>query len=287
MNFLFITTLLILLFSLVSSSMTSSLKTTAAIAQNLSMKIERVIDVQNKAAKAAYNSTKQSSSKTDEARKTNRKDKEFQSRKGAHSASSTLNLYPLISDSFSVDQKNLVKQTLKNLIHILYEDEAFFQKEIAQRPNIVNDLVKEIALGLKKRPSLEKLTFRSTKTRDFYLTLCRGSYKAKKSARPLINFVTLQESEEPPLSFPYMSKELIEAFFGEKTMTKILEAEEKKYYDGKPKSQLTQTELGPLISEIHQNVHKTLITFKRHNYKKTQTHEVGKPGELIILGPPA
>jgi hypothetical protein len=288
MNFIFLTTLLILLFSLVSTSMTTSVKTACLINRRIEQKQDYISNLENTNQRNLYSQSKKSRHKSDQARAKSREENIFIPRHHTSGENSKLNLIPLCAEGYTANQKDLIKVTLTNLITEIYQDEPFFRAQIDNNSLFIEQLVKEIAAGVKKSRSLAKISFCSKKMRDFYLTLCRGSYKSKKPKISLLNYVSIQEvKSKRPLCFTHLSKPLMIALFGEETSTKIFKAEEALYFKGAAVSRLKQIDLGKIAGDVHYHTHKSLITFQKNKFKTTQSHIAGDDGHFITLGPPA
>lgn len=288
MNFLFLTTMMILIFTLASTSMTTSLKTTARAVNVRKNQMDALYAYNNQYEKDLYNQSKKAlQSKSDLSRKEKRHQKKFSPRRGATSENSKLNLYPLISAGYKVEQKALLQQTLKNLIEILYAEEDFYAARKKQDPNFLDPFVKSLINDLKRTKSLAKVSFSTTGDREFYLTLCKGSYPTKNRQNPLLNYITLQAIKDgPPLVFPNISAPLIRAYFGEKIAEKIFNEEEKLYFQGKSVSRLNKEALEKLLSPVYHNVHSSMLTYSHYTFDRVQTHCLGSNDTLITKGAP-
>jgi hypothetical protein len=242
----------------------------------------------NQYEKDQYNHSKKGpQSKTDLSRKEKRQQKTFSPRKGATSENSKLNLYPLISNGYRAEQKALLQQTLKNLIEILYADEDFYAARKKQDPNFLDPFVKSLIHDLKRTKSLAKVSFSTTGDREFYLTLCKGSYSTKNRQNPLLKYITLQAIKDgPPLVFPNISAPLIRAYFGEKIAEKIFKEEERLYFEGKSVSRLSKEALEKIVSPVNHNVHSSMLTYSHYTFDRVQTHCLGSKDTLITKGAP-
>ena len=113
MNFLFLTTMMILIFMLTSLSMTGTLKTTAGVTRGLDNFITSKYAHDNSNAKKKYYSSKRSKRKTDKGREKDRTGKVYTPRNIKPCAGSKLNLYPLVGGNYNQSEKKLLLNTLK------------------------------------------------------------------------------------------------------------------------------------------------------------------------------
>ncbi|MCH9621840.1 MAG: hypothetical protein S4CHLAM20_12680 [Chlamydiia bacterium] len=293
MNFIFLTTLLILLFSLVSTSMSNSLKTTAAISIALQTKTENVLKLQNTKVDKDFAKLKKKSAASkknpahnEKLRKAKRKNLPFNPRQSI-SENSKLNLFPLTSDKYSQIQKNILSKTLKNLLNELYKDEPIFKRELDISSSFLDTFAKEITDGIAKTKSLSKIPFSNTHFRNLYTSLCNGSYKSIDKAKPLVQYLTLQNcNNKAPLCFPSLSLPVLKAFL-EKISIQVLIEEEKLFYAGKKNYKLAKKDLDKVLDSALLNDHKKLLSFQNQSFNKEQTYLMSDQGNLIISGPPA
>jgi hypothetical protein len=288
MNFIFLITMIILMFSLVSSSMTATLKTTALFAASQKNQMDHLYSFNNQLEKDLYNqSKKREDPKSDTARALKRKGKRYTPRKGAFSENSKLNLYPLIDPAYTSGQKTLITNTFTQLIKNLYSKESFYKKREKLDPEFLDSFVKECITSLKKTKSLANITFSSQKNREFYLMMCKGAYPSKGTAIILLKYITLQNvQKEPPLVFPHLSAEVLTAFVGEALAQKIFKEEETLYFNGKSISRLNKEGVEKVLTGTHHTTHKSLLTYSHYSFEKVQSHTKGAKGTLIIKGPP-
>ncbi len=288
MNFLFLTTMMILIFTLASTSMTSSIKTTLRSAYIQDNQLVALYAFHNQCERDAYNRSKNpQQTRSDAGRKQARQSKQFIPRKGALSENSKLNLYPILDVNTKIEQKNLLIQTFKNLIEILYGHENFIIERKKQNPLFLDNFVKECIASLKKKRSLAKVDFSNNEDREFYLMLCKGAYKTKNKRNPLLNYITLQDlNNEPPLVFPNLSAPVITAYFGSEIAAKIFKEEEKMYFEGKSVSRLTKEGLEKQLSLITHNVHISMLTYSHYTFNRVQSYSLGSKDILITKGPP-
>ena len=288
MNFLFLTTMMILIFTLASTSMTSSLKTTLRSAYIQDNQMVALYSFHNQCERNVYNRSKKPLlTKSDERRKQSRKSKRFIPRKGAFSENSKLNLYPILDSKTKIEQKNLLTQTFKNLVEILYGHEDFMIERKKHNPLFLDKFVKEFITSLRKTRSLAKINFSNSEDREFYLMLCKGAYKTKNRKTPLLNYITVQGlNSEPPLVFPNLSAPVIIAYFGSEIATNIFKEEEKMYFEGKSVSRLSKENLEKQLSLITHNVHISMLTYSHYTFSRVQSYSLGSKDTLLTKGPP-
>lgn len=291
MNFLFLTTMMILIFSLVSTSMTRSLKTTALIYRQLENQVNSYSTFHNSLAKKNYSQSKSSTQKktnTDKKRKELRKDKTFIPRETCSGENSKLNLFPLIEGNYPIEQKDLLRKTLQNLIHDLYKNEYFYKQQINRNKNFLSKFLNKMILGLKKTRSLAKTPFVSRKDREIFLMLCKGTYPSTNKQISLLDYITIQEVKDGRfVIFNSMSKPLLHAFFGKKITNLILEEEKKLYFKGKANTRLCKLELEKLLSPTRHCIHKSLLRYKNIKFRYSQDHIKTDKGVFITLRPPS
>ncbi len=287
MNFLFLTTMMILIFSLVASTMSVSSRTTALVAINQDKHIETCYNFINTEAASKYSHTLISKKKSDEARKESRKGKKFKGRSFSNSENGKLNLYPLLSKSDGEGIKELTKATLAKLLKILYKDHPLFQEKINNNSEFLDAFINELSAGLQMTKSLAKTPFSSINNREFFLILCKAEGSSSKQSVRLLDYITLQDPNgEPPICFPSLSLEMMEALFGEEITKKILAEEEKHYFEGRAIARLNKDELEKYLSDGLFSTHKKALRYKTISFKKIQTHTSGSKGQFITLGPP-
>ena len=291
MNFLFLTTMMILIFSLVSTSMTRSLKTTAQIYRQLENQVNSYNTFHNSLAKKKYSQSKFSTkktTKTDKYRKELRKDKNFIPRVTCSGENSKLNLFALIEGHYPIEQKDLLRETLKNLIHHLYKNEYFYKQQIYKNKNFLSNFLDKMILGLKKTKSLAKIPFTSRKDREMFLMLCKGTYPSPNKQISLLDYITIQEVKDGPfIIFNSLSRPLLHAFFGERVTNLIFSEEKKLYFEGKVKTRLSKLDLEKLLSPTRHSIHKRLLRYKNIKFTYSQDHIKTDKGVFITLRPPS
>ena len=235
MNFIFLTTMIILIFTLVSSSMTSSLKTTVSIYKEFNNIINEEYKVHNKIAIAKYKNTQvKAKKKSTKEIIASRKKIEFKGRSNKNSENSKLNLFPLINTSYSQKEKKVIKDTLERLVHNLYKREQFYIKKIKDNPYYLKAFIRNFSINITKYKSLAKIDFLNPEDRKFFVQICKGSYQTKYKRKPLLNYITLQHIEEKPsVIFSSMSSALLYAYFGDHIAGKILRLEKSHYEKGR------------------------------------------------------
>ncbi len=287
MNFLFLTTMMILIFSLVASTMSVSLKTTALVALNQDKHIESCYSFINAEASSKYSHTLKSSKQSDEVRKEKRKGKKFKGRSFSHSENGKLNLYPLLSKTDGDGVKELTTNTLKNLLKILYKDHFLFQQKVKNNSGFLDSFLKELSAGLQTTKSLAKIPFSSVHDREFFLMLCKGESVSSEKPLSLLDYITLQDTNNTPtICFPSLSLEMMEALFGKEITKKLLAEEEKHYFEGRAIARLTKDEVEKYLSDSQFSTHKKALRYNTISFKKIQTHTKGSKGQFITLGPP-
>lgn len=287
MNFLFLTTMMILIFSFVASTLSISLKTTSLVAVGQDKHIESCYKFINTKESKKYSQTLSSTNQSDEARKQKRKNKKFKGRSNVPSENGKLNLYPLLAKSDPEGMKAFTKGALKNLLTILYQNHSLFQEKIKNDSGFLDAFIKELSSGLQTTKSLAKIPFSSVHDREFFLILCKGEgHFSEKSVR-LLDYITLQDSNsEPPICFPSLSQQMMEALFGKEITKKINAEEEKHYFEGRAIARLTKDEVEKYLDDGKFSMHKKALRYKPIAFKKIQTHTTGSKGQFIILGPP-
>ena len=286
MNFLFLTTLMILIFSLISSSMSQSLKSTAKINILLQEQTNNHYLLLNNLEKKKYYQSIKSQSQTTTQRIQSRKNKKYQPRSPCNGENSKLNLYPLTNNNYSIEEKKLLLITLTKLIENFYQQEPFYQNTLKKDPLFINDMIKQIQQGLYKYKSLAKIPFSNKKQREFFLNLFKGTYKSKKKSIPLINYICLNDTKNtPPLVFPSMSLPLLNAFFNPSIATNIIKKEKALYYQGKNPSRITKRELQTILGEKNFITHKKLLHYTPHTKKQEQTYIHSANSGITTLGP--
>ena len=280
MNFLFLTTMMILIFTLVSTSMTKNLRTSTLIANQLEQQMEKSYNYLNAKEKKKYTNSKKRTKKTNATRAKNRVGKEYHPRKNCLGENSKLNLYHYAHGKLNYNEEILIQKTVENLFADLYHPENLFgSKESMKRFSRV------FLAGLKKSGSLAKVAFSSQKDRELYLILCNGKNKQKLPS--LLNHLTIQKVEkEAFLVFPYLSPPILRALFGNDLALSILKKEKEKYYEGKAIARLGAKDFENIIFDTKFDTHKNLITHKPFRFKNTQAHIASEMGSLFIIGPP-
>jgi hypothetical protein len=285
MNFLIITTMMILIFMLTSVSMTSSLKTTASISKEFKTFINSKYSYENAKVKKQYSNSKKRAPKVNTQKAEDRKGKTYTPRKIKPCESSKLNLYPLIGGSYNLEEKNLLRSTFKKLIDALYKNELFYKEEKAKNSYFLDAFIDKIILGIQKENSLAKASFDHIKDREMFLMLCKGSYEIENNTFLLLDYITLKKVESGPfLAFKSMPIPLLQAFFGEQITANILEKEKNLYFEGRAKARLYEDELHQLLNESDFSVHKKFLSFKDANPKSSQEYIKVNGGALITLG---
>jgi len=290
MNFLFITTMLIMLFTLVSSSMGNSLKTTATIATKQKHKIERLCKLANDQVIKEYKShykksdTKKETKSDTQNLANKRRDKTFKPRKNCKGSPSKLNLYALTSKSTSAQQQKVLSEALSNLLLELYKNAPFFNAKTRQSSVFLTNFTNEIIKQIKKGTPLSKISFSNSSNRELYIIMCNGSYD--KNGISLLDYVTITESKDNRgICFKHLSLPVLKAYFGEKVSTEIIEAETKRFYDGKRDPKMIKKDVETLLSSLGLNTHKELLRYDALKSKNTQEYLTFE-GTLLISGPP-
>ena len=287
MNFLFLTTMMILIFTLISSSMTTSIKTIAFAAKKLDMQVERTLYIKNEMAKEKYTKSKKIPPSSIEKMANNRRNRaerrskeKFVPRKKVSGENAKLNLYPLIKGDYTKKQKNQLKKILKNLLIELYKDEPFFKEKMGTKDSYLDLFIKRFLIGLKKDGALAKIFFQDQKERDFYLNLCRHD-----KGRSLLDYVTFQDDAKAKgISIINVHSEILRAMVDKKTYKLICEMERKIFYSGRYAARLKKAEIEPIIKN---NPYYSIIRLDGHKkLKEKQTHSVLEGGHLITIGIP-
>lgn len=289
MNFLFLTTMMILIFSLVSTSMTTSIKTTSIAAKELNKQVVEKLKTENKNTKKLHKKyikekqTVTTSSKRKEDpekhRAKTRASKIFIFRKNANSKNALLNLYPLIANKYTKSQKQKLKNTLKNLLLELYKDDALFKLQIESKTNFLNLFINNMIKGIKKGGSLAKASFPTQKERDLFLALCR--YEKKRS---LLNYVTVQDDpKDQGLLLCYAPDLILKAFLDQKTYNAIVKKEKEVYYSGRKNSRLTKKEMEQILKGTS---YESMVRFESSLSTNKQTYTLSEDGYIVTNGPP-
>ena len=285
MNFLFLTTLMILIFSLISSSMAQSLQSTAKISILLQEQTNNYYLLLNRLEKKKYYQSIKTTTKTNTKRIQSRKNKQYHPRSPCQGENSKLNLYPLTNNNYSIEEKKLLLNTLTKLIENFYQQEPFYKNTIKNNPLFIKDMIKQIQQGLYKYKSLAKIPFSNKKQREFFLNLFKGTYKSKKKSIPLINYISLNNTNNtPPLVFPSMSLPLLNAFFNPSITNKIIQKEKTLYYQGKNPSRITKKELKNILGEKNFTTHKKLLHYTPYSKKYKQTYIHTANSGITTLG---
>jgi len=267
--------------------MSVSLKTSALIAKNQDNHIETCYYFINAEATRKYHNTLISTKKSDEVRKEKRKGKKYKGRSTTPCENGKLNLYPLLSKSDGDGIKALTKETLKTLLLNLYKNHSLFQEKIQNNSGFLDTFIKELSYGLQTTKSLAKIPFSSVENRELFLILCKGEVHFSKKPVKLLDYISLQDTNnEPPICFPSLSLEMMEALFGKEITKKILAEEEKYYFEGRAAARLNKEELEKYLSDGLFSTHKKALRYKTISFKKIQTHTTGSKGQLITFGPP-
>jgi hypothetical protein len=266
--------------------MALSLHSTVQLSQKLQIKTNNYLAMQNAAVKKKYSSTLKSKEKTVEERKLSRESKKYHPRTPCNGKNSKLNLFPLTNNQATIEEKKLLTKTLTSLIHSIYKNEAYVKKTLRDRSYSLKDLVWQIQLGLYKHKSLAKVPFKDAKQREFFLNLYKGTYKSTKKTKALFNYISvIDTNNSPPLVFPSMSLQLLEAFFNKEVVKKITKQETSLYYQGKATARLSKEELEKILGENNFIIHKKLLRYQLFPKGKEQAILQNSKDGLTILGP--
>ena len=266
MNFLFLTTMLVMIFTMISSSMTTSLKTTAFAYSMLKQEVDAKIILEDKIEREKYKTQKSATKKSDENRAKERETKTFQFRKVRYGPNSKLNLYPLTTKSYSQEQRKELLKTFKNLLTILYG------KKLKDPDAFAN----KVLLELKKTRSIAKIFQNDAESRQTFLSLCGDK------RRSLLKYVTVQDEETVQgICLNGVSKEVLKAFVGDKTYKRIEEIEKEAYFAGRHTARIKQEETKDLLSAVQASMIRFDLTSTKNHREDTKVTEGGR---IIIQG---
>ena len=268
MNFLFLTTLLILLFSLVASTSSTSIKTTSTAYHILQSEISSRLNFENQEEKDKRNKTIVVNH-TKEAvndRVTSRAGNRFEFRKGCTGINSMLNLYPLLSSETSDTQKRALKEVFIQLLVELYKNEI---PDI----EIFGNKILQALYRSKEFSTLEFDTAQDAAT--FYKIWHRKS-------KSITQYVTVQERQKlQKIYVPGASKALLTAFLGKEKVEKIRAIEKKNYFAGKKPCRINEKEAKELLSDTQLE----LSRFVPDNSPVSQKIMTTNNGNVTNLGP--
>lgn len=153
-----------------------------------------------------------------------------------------LNLSPLFREGHS----SLLYETAAELIRILYQKSALFERE--NHPKVEYVLLDAlIAEGKKKEKlsSFSELYPEDEGLRKLFYKMCKGT---KKGYPPFGDYFFLHpEKESKAIHFCFASKMLLQAVFGDKITTSIIAEEKKKWQESHKHESLTKSELETVL----------------------------------------